>query len=55
MPETGTDSRKKTIVKWSSVDPEFNEQVKPDKIQENILSSYKRFRFKVKRHLLEDI
>ena len=28
MPETGADSRKKTTVKWSSVDPEFNEQVK---------------------------
>ena len=27
MPETGADCRKKTTVKWSSVDPEFNEQV----------------------------
>ena len=26
-PENGAESRKKTTVKWSSVDPEFNEQV----------------------------
>ena len=26
-PESGAESRKKTTVKWSSVDPEFNEQV----------------------------
>ena len=26
MPESGAESRKKTTVKWSSVDPEFNEQ-----------------------------
>ena len=27
MPETGSDCRKKTTVKWASTDPEFNEQV----------------------------
>ena len=27
-PENGAESRKKTTVKWASVDPEFNEQVK---------------------------
>ena len=26
LPETGSDSRKKTTVKWGEVDPQFNEQ-----------------------------
>ena len=40
MPETGADSRKKTTVKWSSVDPEFNEQVTQDEFKDQWIFSH---------------